>query len=393
LAADADERRISELRFDELVWHMIAWLTIGFPPEGELLQRCQRRMREFVNVDLEADTAWPQWSLSPRKDTALVVRSLLESGAPPSNFALGAAVDRVGGSLENGMAEIAADDLANVISVLQRAARIFDDDGALPPAMRVCEAWSGDICGAGDNWSVGDHRAALIGKITNQLLDRQNPDGGWGERDCRHTNRHESDAAVTAAVMEALSGYPSVLVRSAIRRATYHLRMAQRADGSWSRDPEAADIRATSAAIGGLLSAGTSPGDEAVAAGVNWLVVHQEPDGGWSAADLEVGNAGASSPSPTAWAVMALVAAGRANHRATRRGIEFLVDSQEDGGSWTDGESPHCEMVAIRLSRNHLHAAAWSLLALSRWAVAANSARSAAEGEMSLRLVGVSAAD
>jgi hypothetical protein len=98
-----------------------------------------------------------------------------------------------------------------------------------------------------------------------------------------------------------------------------------------------------------------------------------------------------SSASPTASAVMALVAAGRANHRATRRGVEFLVDSQEDAGSWTDCKLPHCDVVAIRPTRNHLHSVAWPLLALSRWAVAAISAQSAAANEMSLRLVGVSA--
>ena len=155
----------------------------------------------------------------------------------------------------------------------------------------------------------------------------------------------------------------------------------------------AMQVQATSWALRGLLSAGVSADDDAIAAGLNWLVVHQHSGGGWSgstSADETRARDGAAAK-PTAAALVALVAAGRANHAAARRAVEFLVDAQDDEGRWTDSHFFDRDAVANRWFGNDLHSIAWPLLALSRWAVAAISAQSAAAGEMSLRLVGAAA--
>ena len=89
--------------------------------------------------------------------------------------------------------------------------------------------------------------------------------------------------------------------------------------------------------------------------------------------------------------MLSLVAAGKENHAACRRGVQFLIESQGDDGRWNEPEFAPYYPAANRWIRNELHSVAWPLLALSRWAVAAISAQSAAADEMSLRLVGVSA--
>jgi squalene-hopene/tetraprenyl-beta-curcumene cyclase len=154
------------------------------------------------------------------------------------------------------------------------------------------------------------------------------------------------------------------------------MRSHQRADGSWAHADGSQQILCTSAAIRGLVAAGATTDDDSFAAAANWLVVQQEPTGGWNGSATE-----------TAWALLALVAAGKAHHVATRRGIDFLVDFQDDDGGWIDSRFVERDPLVNHWFRNELHGVAWPLLALSKWAVAASSAQPAAADEISLRLV------
>jgi squalene-hopene/tetraprenyl-beta-curcumene cyclase len=75
--------------------------------------------------------------------------------------------------------------------------------------------------------------------------------------------------------------------------------------------------------------------------GVDWLLAHQNDDGGWgescgSYVDPTLHGVGPSTASQTAWALLALLAAGEAAHPATRRGISYLLDTQTEAGSWDE---------------------------------------------------------
>jgi squalene-hopene/tetraprenyl-beta-curcumene cyclase len=161
----------------------------------------------------------------------------------------------------------------------------------------------------------------------------------------------------------------------AIARGCAFLRSTQRGDGSWHSAAGARLIHGTAWAIRGLIAAGATIADPVVAAGVNWLLVHQHESGGW-------GEAGGSPCGPreflaaeatvsqTAWAVLALVAAGLADHDATRRAIEYLVDQQLGDGAWVETQLTECDSAGGGWYRNDLHSSARPFLALSRWAVA-----------------------
>ncbi len=224
---------------------------------------------------------------------------------------------------------------------------------------------------------------------------RQNADGGWSERSLNQMTHGASEPDLTGRALEALNSTDVPEARSARARAVAHLRATQGADGSWIGESAATQIHVTSWTLRGLLSADVPLDDDAIAAGVNWLVVHQQLGGGWSestSADEAPARDGASAM-PTAWALLALVAAGKASHVAARRAVEVLINAQDDDGRWTDSDSSNWDAAANRWFGNDLHSVAWPLLALSRWAVAAISAQSAAGGEMSLRLVGAAAED
>jgi squalene-hopene/tetraprenyl-beta-curcumene cyclase len=74
---------------------------------------------------------------------------------------------------------------------------------------------------------------------------------------------------------------------------------------------------------------------------VRWLEQHQNPDGGWgedlrSYVDPVWIGRGDSTPSQTAWALLALLAAGEDDSEATRRGIAHLVETQRADGGWDE---------------------------------------------------------
>ncbi len=81
---------------------------------------------------------------------------------------------------------------------------------------------------------------------------------------------------------------------------------------------------------------------EAVERAVRWLESVQHEDGGWgeSNASYEVPNRScADDPSTafqTAWALLGLLAAGRADTPAVTRGVRWLLDHREPDGLWND---------------------------------------------------------
>jgi squalene-hopene/tetraprenyl-beta-curcumene cyclase len=185
-----------------------------------------------------------------------------------------------------------------------------------------------------------------------------------------------------------------------------NLRRAQCGDGSW--DGVLGRIQETSRALRGMTAAGAPNTDHAILAAANWLIVHQQPDGGWRelpgediavrtsenesrSGDRDTTRIQSSSAAHTAFALVGLVAAGKANHPAARRGVQFLIETQQDLGQWDEPHFVFCDTATRRWCSNDLLSVAWPLLALSQWLVAATADRHGAAESIALRLVNVSA--
>ncbi|MBM3465948.1 MAG: squalene--hopene cyclase, partial [Armatimonadetes bacterium] len=75
--------------------------------------------------------------------------------------------------------------------------------------------------------------------------------------------------------------------------------------------------------------------------GATWLRTHQNNDGGWgetceSYDDPSLRGQGPSTASQTAWALMGLMSAGDYESVSVREGIRYLVESQLEGGTWSE---------------------------------------------------------
>jgi squalene-hopene/tetraprenyl-beta-curcumene cyclase len=180
-------------------------------------------------------------------------------------------------------------------------------------------------------------------------------DGGFGAFDADNTRElctklpfcdfgaviDPPTADVTAHVLEALAH--EGLARSATaRRAAVWLLRAQEPDGSWFGRWGANHVYGTGAAVPALVAAGVEPGGRPIRRAVRWLERHQNLDGGWgedlrSYADPGWVGKGASTASQTAWALLALLAAGERSP-AVERGVAWLVKTQRADGTW---DEPH----------------------------------------------------
>ncbi|WP_420638924.1 squalene--hopene cyclase [Candidatus Poriferisocius sp.] len=184
-------------------------------------------------------------------------------------------------------------------------------------------------------------------------------------------------ADVTAHVVEMLceldadkTGMP--VNQEAVARGLQWLSDAQEDDGSWYGRWGANHIYGTGAVVPALISAGVSADDDRVVRACQWLESVQNGDGGWgedmrSYVDQSWRGRGESTPSQTAWALLALIAAGRADGEAAHRGVAWLVANQRSDGDWDEPWYTGTGFSGDFYIRYHLYRLVFPVMALGRW--------------------------
>ncbi|HET6375922.1 MAG TPA: prenyltransferase/squalene oxidase repeat-containing protein, partial [Methylocella sp.] len=121
---------------------------------------------------------------------------------------------------------------------------------------------------------------------------------------------------------------------------------------------------------------------------VRWLKDIQNPDGGWGeggesyALDYAGYTPAPSTPSQTAWALLALMAAGLADDPAVKRGVAYLAREQGEDGLWKEERFTATGFPRVFFLRYHGYAKYFPLWALARY-------RNLTEGNRSPVLVGM----
>jgi squalene-hopene/tetraprenyl-beta-curcumene cyclase len=216
------------------------------------------------------------------------------------------------------------------------------------------------------------------------LEGMQSTDGGWAAFDadnCRTLARElpfcdfgevidPPSADVTAHVVEALAAFGRLGPRG--RRGVQWLLEAQEEDGSWFGRWGVNYVYGTGAAVPALVAAGVSVESDAIRRAVRWLESVQNEDGGWgedcrSYDDPSVWSGrGASTASQTAWALLALDAAGESTSEVARRGIDWLVRSQRADGTWDEPQYTGTGFPGDFYINYHLYRLVFPVMALGR---------------------------
>ncbi|KAA6223730.1 squalene--hopene cyclase [Streptomyces albofaciens JCM 4342] len=199
------------------------------------------------------------------------------------------------------------------------------------------------------------HLDAALDRAARWSLGMQCADGGWGAFDADNTSSlpgrlpffdfgeycvDPPTADVTAHTVEMLAA----LGRDhepATRRAVRWLLDNQEDSGAWFGRWGSNHVYGTGCVLPALVAAGTPRDHPAVRRAVTWLTSVQNADGGWgedwaSYADPALHGRGPSVPSQTAWALLALLAAGERDGAAVRSGVRWLTERQTDDGTWEE---------------------------------------------------------
>jgi sporulenol synthase len=181
----------------------------------------------------------------------------------------------------------------------------------------------------------------------NWLLTMQNQDGGWASFEKNTDNLlfsyiplddadfaaiDSSTADLTGRTLEFLGNFAGLTIQHpGVKRAVDWLISTQEKDGSWYGKWGVCYIYGTWAAVTGLMAVGVPSSHAAIQKAVKWLISIQQQGGGWgeSCKSCEVKKyvpLSFSTPSQTAWAVDALVAAKQTATSEVQRGIQFLLN-------------------------------------------------------------------
>ncbi|MER5884842.1 squalene--hopene cyclase [Streptomyces sp. NPDC001941] len=195
---------------------------------------------------------------------------------------------------------------------------------------------------------------AAIARGARWNLGMQSKNGAWGAFDADNTSAFPNrlpfcdfgevidppSADVTAHVVEMLA-WEGKAHHPRTRRGVEWLLAEQEASGAWFGRWGVNYVYGTGSVVPALTAAGLSTGHPAIRRAVAWLESVQNDDGGWGE-DLRsyreqrwVGQ-GASTASQTAWALLALLAAGERDSKATERGVAWLAETQREDGSWDE---------------------------------------------------------
>lgn len=326
--------------------------------------------------------------LSPIWDTALVAHALLEAGGAEAEHAVGRGVEWL---LTREITEVRGD-WAWQRPHLKPGGWAFQYENAHYP----------DVDDTAVVVLAMDRHRRATGTAppgTDQAIERavdwtigmQSRGGGWGAFDADNTHHYLNHipfadhgalldpptADVTGRCLAMLAQLGEASQKPA-REAVAYLLAEQEADGAWYGRWGVNYVYGTWSALTALNAAGLPHEHAAMRRAVAWLEARQNPDGGWgedgdtyperggTAPDGGSRRNSASTSSQTAWALLALLAAGEADNPAVARGAAYLLRCQTEAGEWDEDDYSGTGFPRVFYLRYHGYRRIFPLWALAR---------------------------
>jgi squalene-hopene/tetraprenyl-beta-curcumene cyclase len=382
--------------FPPMIYTVVALRCLGYE-EGSAPVRWALEQLEDLLIE-EEDSAHVQPCVSPVWDTAISTIALADAGLPDFHPAL----------------------LRSVRWLLEKEVRTPGDWAARRPGVEPA-GWffqfrnemypdiddTAMVLLALRRTALADHPdvQAATDRAVAWMLAMQNRDGGWAAFDADIDNQvlthvpfadhnailDPSCADITARVLEVLGGLGYRADHPAVARALDYLWATQEPQGCWYGRWGVNYIYGTWQVLLGLRAIELPMDHPAAARAADWLESVQQADGGWgescrSYEDPDAKGQGEPTASQTAWAILGLIAAGRARSESVRRGIQYLLDAQNPDGTWDEDAFTGTGFPLVFYLKYHLYRIYFPLMALSRFRAAAVRLPLATPGALATRI-------
>ncbi len=353
---------------------ILAMRLLGYPDDHPLVLG-QLKEIEALAVE-EGDEIRYQPCPSPVWDTSLAVNALVETGLPADHPAL-----RLAGEWMLDRQILVPGDWQKKRPHVQPGGWAFqygndfypdlDDTAVVLMALEKIEGLDPDRA----------RRAKELG--LGWCLGMQGEDGGWASFDADNNRLYlnnipfadhgalldPSTEDLTGRGLELLGTFGYRTDFEPARRAVHFLRHTQRHDGPWYGRWGTNYIYGAWSVLRGLAAIGENMQQEYVQRAMRWLEHRQNVDGGWGEScesydNPELAGRGDSLPSQTAWALLALFAAGRTRGSAVEGGVEYLLRTQQPDGAWEDRLWNATGFPRVFFLKYHLYAKYFPLWAL-----------------------------
>jgi squalene-hopene/tetraprenyl-beta-curcumene cyclase len=222
------------------------------------------------------------------------------------------------------------------------------------------------------------------------LLSMQNKDGGWSAFEMgvdkalvNHIPFNDLDnmldpstADVTGHVLETLGHFGFTREFKPVAKGIEFILETQEksgpAKGAWWGRWGVNYIYGTHGALCGLAQVGEDMTQPFVREAVEWLYSVQQESGAWgedceSYRNKELAGKGDATPSQTAWALMALMAAGEVDDARVQKGIRWLIETQNPQGGWDEDKYTGTGFPNAFYLNYHFYREYFPLMALARY--------------------------
>lgn len=357
---------------------LMAFDTLGHAPDHSA-RRTAWRAIDLLLTKPAKGSQYCQPCVSPVWDTGLAVHSLLECGGEDDERAAHASLPW--------LADLQIRDVVGDWAAMRPEA---------PPGGWAFQYRNDYYPDVDDTAVVGMalHRADpeahgdAIERAAAWIVAMQNRNGGWGSFDAENEHYYlnhipfaDHGALLDPATADVSARCVSFLCQigygrehDAVARGVAYLLREQEENGSWFGRWGTNYIYGTWSVLCALNVAGEDPASAPFRKAVAWLESKQRADGGWGetgdsyyAARIERSFDKVSTPSQTAWALLALMAAGEVGSDAVRRGIDYLCRAEREGAKWLEDEYTGVGFPRVFYLRYHGYSAYFPLWALARY--------------------------
>ena len=364
---------------------VMALNCLGYKNDDPLVVKAMREIEELEIHDTVMDNGQCVDALhlqpchSPIWDTALLINALSEAGMPQDHPALQKAATWLLSKQTKTVGDwiISSPGAEPGGWYFQFENELFPDvDDSAVVLMALAKVRLSDE----------DQQRLAIRRGCRWVTAMQGSDGGWGAYDVDN-NRivfnyipfadhrallDPSTADLAGRCLEMLATLGYDWTHPSVASALTFVKNDQEQDGSWYGRWGVNYIYGTWSVLTALNAVGEDPQQAYIQKAIAWLKARQRGDGGWGEDGATYwkerrAEARESTPSQTAWATLALMAAGAVDDEAVARGIEYLQNAPREGVRWKEEWYTAVGFPRVFYLRYHGYAAYFPLWALARY--------------------------